>query len=91
MSGGHFNYAYARVNDFCDQMEIDLARQGQPTKYDMVAYESFPPQVEVELKRILSMAQETAELMRAAEWYLSSDYGDDSFLETLSEISAKYQ
>lgn len=84
MSGGSFNYAYTSINDFADQLELILSRQGQPDSYGD-AYSTYAPEVQVEFRRILAGARRFAFEMREVEWHVSGDTGDESFLSRIKE------
>lgn len=75
MSGGHYNYAFRKVEDFADEVEADLARAGQPTGY---ADECYPERDNPGLRRkfIAHLRDRVIPAMRAIEWNDSGD-GDD--------------
>lgn len=76
MSGGAFDYAYRRVEDFADDL-TDWT--GKAESIDSSA------EVEAALYAICADARRTAALMRAAEWLASGDYGEEDFLAAVAE------
>lgn len=75
MSGGHYNYAFHKVENFADEVEADLARAGQPTGY---AEECYPERENPTLRRefIAYLRERVIPAMKAIEWNDSGD-GDD--------------
>lgn len=75
MSGGSYNYAFHKVEDFADEVEADLARAGKPTGY---AEECYPERPNPELRRtfIAYLRERVIPAMKAIEWNDSGD-GDD--------------
>jgi hypothetical protein len=86
MSGGAFNYAYNRVDEFASELKLRLEQRNESDGYG-----GHPNQVNDEvfsaLTRLQAMAEVMAKLMREAEWLYSGDTGDDSFLRRVREIT----
>lgn len=76
MSGGHYNYAFCKVEDFADEVEADLARAGTPTGY---TDEFYPERQNPDLRRrfIAYLRERVVPAMRAVEWNDSGDGDDD--------------
>ena len=76
MSGGHYNYAFRKVEDFASEVEADLARAGQPTGY---AEECYPERENPALRWefIAYLRERVIPAMRAIEWNDSGDGDDD--------------
>ena len=87
MSGGSFDYAYYRVDQFADELGLLL---DEFDKKDEWGYQSnnFEPATRAKLREIESQARHTAKLMKEAEWLYSGDTGDDSFMERVREIES---
>jgi hypothetical protein len=79
MSGGHFNYAYTRVNDFADQLDRDLA---EPREW----MAEFSPACIAKLHETKNLARVFAEIMREVEWLLSGDTSEETFFERFAKI-----
>jgi len=80
MSGGSFDYAYQKVEQFA----FDLAyKLDNPNEYD-----NSPPEVIAVLRKIERDVIKTAALMKEVEWLYSSDTGDDTFMERIKEIES---
>ena len=86
MSGGSFNYAYCRVNEFADDLGM---RIDEADAIDEFGYQpnKFSPAVLSSLRSIESLARLTAQLMREAEWLYSGDTSEESFLARAAKIA----
>lgn len=69
MSGGHFDYAYSRVDGFVEQLESELLKDEL----------QFEPDTIRELRYILAEAKRMSKFMRGAEWLYSGDHSEESF------------
>jgi hypothetical protein len=70
MSGGRYQHAYRKLDDFIEELESDI----ELNKY------GFDDETIAGLKRILANTRQTQKEMKAAEWLMS---GDVSSLEIL--------
>jgi hypothetical protein len=96
ISGGHFNdcgYEYYKVSQFADELEAEIQNNGREgSKEDN--YEWYPnhePEVIEYLKEQLPKMRKMAEIMRHIDYLYSGDHGDDSFMERVKEVEAKYE
>lgn len=71
VSGGHFDYAYSRVRRFAEQLVLELARGD---------HRELTTETLLALSTIAQEAERTAVAMRAAEWLLSGDTSERTFL-----------
>jgi hypothetical protein len=78
MSGGSFNYAYSRVQDFADELALKI--EGNDVRDVWGDAHCFPSRVIAELSKLATDARAIADRMRAAEWLYSHDIGDETFL-----------
>jgi hypothetical protein len=85
MSGGHFNYAYSRINLFADELANDLDEAGKMNCYGELNPE-LPDAVKTIMQEIIDLAEYTSRLMKEAEWYFSGDTGDETFLARVAVI-----
>lgn len=83
MSGGHFDYAYSRVQGFAEDLSRDLHSDLSEIKLFVA---ELPEEVIAALEAILKEADAMAAKMRAAEWLFSGDTGPESFLEEIKSI-----
>lgn len=83
MSGGSFNYAYSRVQEFGETLAEKIRNNGVPDEYGDVS--GYPPEVLAVLTTIQAQAEQSAGLMKAVEWLYSGDYGPETFLERVAE------
>ena len=74
MSGGSFNYAYARAWQFADELAERLD-----------AGVEYSPETVAELRRIVDAARRTGSLMRDAEW-LFTGWADEGEFARRIEI-----
>ena len=74
MSGGAFNYAYGRVSQFADDLELRL---GDAAEYG--------PEVVAMLTQLVIDARAISRQMHAAEWLFSSNIGEDTFIKRMNE------
>ena len=87
MSGGSFDYAYARMHEFADDLRDMLSQQGQ--KKDGWEVGTWEPQVAAKLAEIAALVDYAAKLAKEAEWLYSGDTGEDTFMERVSKIEEK--
>ncbi len=84
MSGGSFDYAFGRVNDFADALSVKLdmndCEDGDGWKT------GFSPETVAKLREIEVIARKTAALMMETEWLYSGDTGEESFAERVRHI-----
>jgi len=83
VSGGSFDYAYARLNDFADEAEAKIAQNGVPDRWGDC--QTMPDWVLAEMRQMVLEARSLAKRMRAAEWLYSDDIGEETFLKWVAE------
>jgi hypothetical protein len=84
MSGGSFNYAYARTIEFGETLRNRLDSQGDGISGD--AQPVWKELVSVKLMTIAYAAQVTGAMMKEAEWLYSGDIGEETFLGRIKDI-----
>ena len=92
MSGGHFcdcGYDYYRVTQFADELEVEIENNGEVNE-DGYKYE-FDPDVIDYLEAQIPKMRKMAEIMRHIDYLYSGDHGDDTFMERVKEVEAKYE
>jgi hypothetical protein len=90
MSGGHFNdngYTYYPVDNFADQLEIEIERNEIPSEWDHCY--NFPPEVIHVLQKSLPEIRRVAKLMKHIDYLYSGDYGEDTFLKRIAELDSE--
>jgi len=88
MSGGSLNYVYGRVEDAAHEIRRNVTKAGQPRMdgfFEDGTYPVLDPKTAKALSAIADHADLCAKLLRAAEWYLSGDYGDETFAQAVRE------
>lgn len=90
MSGGAFNYAYARVIDFADELDLRLWEFDKSDEFGEQPYKFLPATMD-KLREIEKLARHTAALMREVEWLYSGDTGEDSFMRTMREFEKEWE
>jgi hypothetical protein len=77
MSGGSFDYAYHRVEDFSDALKRKLDEWAQDADI------SFSPVTMKLLEDCIEQADRAAGMMRAVEFLASGDIGEESFVQEM--------
>ncbi len=95
MSGGHFNdcrYEYYKVSQCADELEQEILNNGKAgTDGDHSNwYPNHEPEVIEYLKKQIPILNKMAEIMRHIDFLYSGDHGDDSFMQRVKEVEAKY-
>ena len=83
MSGGSFNYAYSRVQDFAEALQAKIDENDKPARHGDAP--RLPAQLLIALAGIASDARELAVKMRAAEWLYSHDIGEETFMRWIGK------
>lgn len=78
MSGGSFDYAYFKAQQFADDLECSLADPNFAKLYD--------PEVVRRMRCAVDIARQTAVLMKEVEWLVSGDTSDDTFIARTNNI-----
>ena len=86
MSGGSFDYAYARMHEFADDLRNKLAEQGQVVDGWKVG--TWEPAVAVKLAEIVTLVDYAAKLAKEAEWLYSGDTSEDTFMARVEKINS---
>jgi hypothetical protein len=86
MSGGSFDYAYARMHEFADDLRDMLSQQGQ--RKDGWEVGTWEPQVAAKLAEIAAIVDHAAKLAKEAEWLYSGDTGEETFMWRVAKINA---
>jgi len=87
MSGGSFDYAYARMHEFADDLRERLTQQGQVV--DGWEVSTWKPAVAAKLAEIAVLVDHSAKLAKEAEWLYSGDTGEDTFMWRVAKIEEK--
>lgn len=89
MSGGSFNYAYSRVQDFADELEYKIDHAGE-VRSSYGGWTDTEPDYGEEthamLRKIVEQARKFAEVMRAVEWMYSGDSGPEYVRAALEKM-----
>ncbi len=87
MSGGSFDYAYARMHEFADDLRCKLAEQGQVV--DGWKIGTWEPAVAAKLAEIAALVDYAAKLAKEVEWLYSGDTGEETFMWRVAKIEEK--
>ena len=87
MSGGSFDYAYRRVEQFAEDLRAKIADNGKENDYGEKC--EFSPETIALLQSIVEDAERTAKLMKAAEWLYSGDTGEDDLSASVLGVCPK--
>ena len=91
MSGGHFcdnSYPYYKVSQFADELEQEIINNNTKDEYGYAS--NYGKEVISYLLDQLPNLRKMAEIMRAVDYLYSGDHGEDSFMERVMEVEAKY-
>ena len=92
MSGGHFGncgYDYYKVAQFADELEEEIWNNDKEDEFGWKP--NHDPEVLEYLKEQLPKMRKMAEIMRHIDYLYSGDHGDDSFMDRVKEVEAKYE
>lgn len=89
MSGGSFDYAFMRVNQFANDLMIKLDNRKKENEYGEVSH-NYSDDVITELTNIKLAAFTLSDLMKETEWLYSGDIGEETFLKNVAEIKQRY-
>lgn len=79
MSGGHYDYKYCIIANLAEEMQNDIDNNNVPN--DMGYAENLRPEVIERIQACQKLLVEAAFLSKEAEWLLSGDTGEDTFME----------
>lgn len=85
MSGGSFDYAYARMARFADELRNKLDAAGREDRYGY-SVEQYAPEISQTLTDIANLAEYVGKLAKEAEWLYSGDTGEETFMERVRKI-----
>lgn len=85
MSGGSFDYAYGRTQQFADELKNKLDERKITDEWGQRRYD-FRDDVIATLEDIHKLAEMAARMMKEAEWLYSGDTGEDTFMARVKEI-----
>ena len=84
MSGGHYDYACFKIENFASQLKQDILIDDWED-YDT----SNIDKVREALMESYDVIRRASELAYAVEWFMSGDYGNDTFLREYNDIMQK--
>ena len=88
MSGGSFDYAYARTLEFADDLRNRLQEQGNDPSGEGWPHRTWTTDTSCKLAEIAAFADYVGSLMKEAEWLYSGDTGEATFTERVRMIEA---
>lgn len=88
MSGGSFNYAYSRMEQFADELRNKLQEQGKDPQGYGYPNPRWTTDVACKLATVAALADYVALLAKEAEWLYSGDTGEDTFMQRVNYIEA---
>jgi len=109
MSGGRFEYIQYRIDAVASDIQQELERQGTlkpkselycPRDYyedhpEELLFETHAEDIQQHMKDAIVCIKKAVAYIHAIDYYLSGDYGDDSFRKQLkaelSKIKRKYE
>ena len=97
MSGGFFNLSTYQIREIWEDIEWELDKQGKEKNkedlyydryyYDKYPeekyYETYPLEIQEKFREAIQVLKKAEIYTHAIDYYLSGDYGDESFLNKL--------
>ena len=80
MSGGHYNYAYFKIQTLAEEILSDI----ESTK-DGEGWQVLSDEVKVAMRKLVTELEAVAKKAKSLEWFLSGDYGEEDFLKEMLE------
>lgn len=82
MSGGHYDYAFSRINDLAASIGSDIYkyRKSHVNSYGDTV-DAFPYEVISRMESLQRGLEVVSEQAHALEWLMSDDIGLDTFIE----------
>lgn len=79
MSGGHYDYAYSRINQLATDIRADIIRRTEATSrlFDLTL-EPLPKDILAHMQILAQYLDKAGEAARDIEWFLSGDYGEET-------------
>lgn len=96
MSGKHYDYAFGRVRDLADAIYGDVEKHSRVFTDDYgETIQAFPKTVLDAMRRCAAALEGAATAARDVEWFMSGDYGEESFLNAtkawkIPELNIQY-
>ena len=88
MSGGHFDYAYSRINDLADSIEKEIDQNQIPDEWGYA--EGLSDETIIRMREIVDLLEMASKLAYAAEWLYSGDDGEETFTKKYEQISHEH-
>ena len=83
MSGGHFDYQQSRIRDISDEIERQIARNGEKNSYGDKT--EFSSEAIKEFKTAVYQLRKAFIYAQRIDWFLSADDSEADFHERLAE------
>jgi SAM-dependent MidA family methyltransferase len=87
MSGGHYEYKYHVLHELADEIRHDIAEDGKPNEYELDGVWRYDPRILEIMKDLAAQTEHLAKHLRELEWFMSGDYGTDSYLAAHDKIN----
>ena len=85
MSGGSFDYAFMKAQDFVRELHCRLTSEQEDSQ------QFYDERILPILQESLIIIQQASDIMHAIEWLYSDDYGEETFIAEMEEIRLKYK
>jgi len=86
MSGGSFDYAYWKIEEFSRELRNRLNGTGQDEDGCGEPKQEWPEPVKNTLLEIADLSEKLSKLAKEVEWLYAGDTGPESFMENIGEI-----
>jgi len=85
MSGGHYDYDCFRIDELANELRRDILVGNWKEDADTGNDE----EVEIALREAYAIIKRAGAVSYAVEWFMSGDYGSDTFLKEFKSIMKK--
>lgn len=83
MSGGHYDYDCFRIDELANELRRDIIVGNWKEDADT------DKEIEIALREAYAIIKRAGAVSYAVEWFMSGDYGSDTFLKEFNSIMKK--
>jgi len=85
MSGGHFDYGQSSLSSLAESIREEIQKFSDDGGDEWGRWEKLPDEILQEMKEVEVLLDELYERVHDIDWFLSGDYGEDTFLKLIRE------
>lgn len=84
MSGGSFDYACFRVQQFADDLQERIDENGKEDDFGFS--DNYAPETIAELQKAQKLIETAGKIAREVEWLYSGDISEETYLDRVGKI-----